>query len=239
MGRRLDDGVTLNVDYLDQRLRNVYVTVRRNVAPPGGRRPLTTRYGDLFLWGDFGAGRYRALLTSLTAASPRSRFSIAYTLSAAWTNFNIVSTNDFPDSADYRMQRSQADERHRIVVTEAASLPWGLSAAAIGTLASPHPYLITIGADVNRNGVPYDDWPDGMRTARNGGSNNWYRNLDLRAAKTLSNRRGAVTISAEVFNVFNVGNHSDYQGVQNNLGYRKAIVDYARRQGQLGMRYSF
>jgi hypothetical protein len=239
IGHRLGDGVTFNADYIDQRLRHVYVTVRRNVAPTGGQRPLTTRYGDLFLWGDFGAGTYRGLLTSLTVDRQRSRLNVAYTLSSAKSNFNLVSTNDFPDSSDYRMQRSLADERHRIVVTEAASLPWGVSVAAIGVLASPHPYLITIGSDGNRNGVLNDDWPNGMRTARNGGSNNWYRDLDLRLEKRIHVSDGVLTMLGEVFNLFNVGNHSDYQGVQRNLGYGKAISDYPRRQAQLGVRYSF
>ena len=238
--RKLGDGVALNVDYLDQHLRNATVTVRENVAPAAGRpRPLTTRYGDLVLWGDFGDGTYRGLLSSLSAERGRSRFTLAYTLSSARTEFNVASTNDYPDSADYRMQRSAADERHRVVATEAMRLPWGITISTIGILASPQPFLVIVGTDVNHNGVTGDDWPGGLRTARNGGSNNWYRELDARVAKSVRGSRGELTFTADVFNVFNVGNHSDYQGVQTNLAYRKPLADYARRQGQLGLRYSF
>ncbi|NUO63256.1 MAG: TonB-dependent receptor [Gemmatimonadaceae bacterium] len=240
VGTRLAEGVALNVDYIDQHLRNVYVTVRANTLRPGStHRFLTDAYGDLYLWGDFGDGTYRGLLTSLTADRGRSRTSVAYTLSSARSEFNIVSTNDYPDSSDYRMQRSQADERHRLVVTQAARLARGFSVSGIGVLASPQPFLVTVGTDANRNGAPNDDWPEGRRTARNGGSNNWYRELDLRLAKTLGAGPGGVTITAECFNVFNVGNHLDYQGVQNNLGYRRPVADYPRRQGQLGLRWSF
>jgi hypothetical protein len=46
-------------------------------------------------------------------------------------------------------------------------------------------------------------------------------------------------VSAEVFNVLNSANHSEYQTKSSLLGYGEPVNDYARRQGQLGLRYEF
>jgi hypothetical protein len=106
-------------------------------------------------------------------------------------------------------------------------------------LASPRPFLVISGPDVNLNGTNADDWPSGQRTAYRGGSNNWYRTLDLRLAKSIHIGQGALAITADVFNVLNTANHSEYQGTENLPHYGHAIGDYARRQAQLGARYSF
>ncbi|HJQ12661.1 MAG TPA: hypothetical protein VJ840_16650, partial [Gemmatimonadaceae bacterium] len=77
------------------------------------------------------------------------------------------------------------------------------------------------------------------RTNRGAGWDSWYRTLDLRITKTLAARTGRVRVTAEVFNVFNSANHSEYQTKLNLLKYGEPVNDYARRQAQLGMRYEF
>ena len=238
IGRRLAEGVALNVDYLDQHLRNAYVTVRANAAV-GGIRRLTPLYGDLYLWGDFGDATYKALLTSITVDRGHSLATVAYTLSAARSEFGVVSTNDYADSAAYRMQRSEANERHRIVGSMIQRLPRRLSLSMIAVVASPRPFLATIGKDVNRNGFANDDWPNGTRTAYHGGWGNWYRTLDLRLAKSMPTGRGEVTATAELFNALDFANPAEYQGIVGNPDYRKAVGEYARRSAQAGLRYSF
>jgi len=147
--------------------------------------------------------------------------------------------SDYPDSADYRMQRSEADERHRLVLSGATEIPFALQLSGIAVIASPRPFLVIAGPDVNLNGTTADDWPGGHRTAYHGGSNNWYRTLDLRLAKSIHVAQGALAITAEVFNALNTSNHSEYQGTESLAQYRQAVGDYARRQAQLGARYSF
>jgi hypothetical protein len=46
-------------------------------------------------------------------------------------------------------------------------------------------------------------------------------------------------VTAEAFNLVNWANHSEYQGTRTLLGYGSPVGDYARRQGQLGIRVEF
>jgi hypothetical protein len=63
--------------------------------------------------------------------------------------------------------------------------------------------------------------------------------VDVRLAKAVLVPRGQFTVTAEVFNLFNSANHSEYQALQNLLDFGKPVGDYARRQAQLGLRYAF
>ena len=239
VGRRLSEHAALNVDYLDQHLRDVYVTVKVNTANQVGARSLTSRYGDITLWGSFGDATYRGVLTSLTFDNAAAHLTVAYTLSWSRSEFGLAMNSDYPDSADYGMQRSEADERHRVVLSGATQFPLGLQFSGIMVIASPRPFLVIAGTDVNGNGNPADDWPSGQRTAYRGGWKNCYRTLDLRLTKSIHAAQGALAITADVFNALNTSNHSEYQGTENLLQYGQPIGDYARREAQLGVRYSF
>jgi hypothetical protein len=240
IGRRLSDHVALNVDYLDQHVRNLPVTVIVNQRTGGtGPRPLTSAYGNITLWGSFGDAKFRALLTSLTFDRGPTRLSIAYTLGWAQSEFGAFSTSDFPDSADYAMQRSDGDERHRLVVSGLTELAFGLQFSLVAVAASPRPFPATVGTDVNQNGVLGDDWPDGIRTWRRDGWDNWYRTVDIRLGKAFSLPGGRLIVTADVFNLLNWANHSEYQGNQALAGFAEPIGDYARRQAQVGVRYQF
>jgi len=73
-----------------------------------------------------------------------------------------------------------------------------------------------------------------------------YRTVDLRLAKGVAvggDRR--ISVSAEVFNIFNWDNYSGFNGRQKDAAgnsltnYGKKSGVFAPRQGQLGMRYEF
>ena len=239
-GRRVSEHAVLNVDYIDQHIRDLYVSVRINVADPVTRvRPLTNRFGEISLWGNSGDATYRGVLSSLTFSNAATELSVAYTLSWARSEFGNDLPQNYPDSSDYRMQRSEADERHRLVLSDISQLPFGFTLSGIAIVASPRPFLAFAGSDVNGNGVPADDWPNGSRTAYHGGWNNWYRTLDLRLAKSVRVPPGTLAVTGELFNVFNTSNHSEYQPTANLANYGHAVGDYARRQAQIGARYSF
>jgi hypothetical protein len=233
LGQRLASTLTLQMDYLDQRFVDLPVTVRTNA----GQNRLTTRFGPIFLWGSFGDAMYRAVLSSLTMTRGSSRWTLAYTLGWSSAEFNGTPDAGYPDSASYTMQWSSTDERHRIVLSGITDGPWGLQFSTIAMVASPHPYGVIVGTDVNRSGVITDDWPNGIRTRRDHGWANWYRTVDIRIGKSLG--RGRLIATADVFNLFNSANHSEYRNAQNQPDYGQPIGDYARRQAQLGMRYQF
>jgi hypothetical protein len=235
VGRRLTNHLILQMDYLDQQLSRLPVTVRMNA----GQRRLTNRFGPIVVWGSFGDGSYRALLSTLTYERGTARLTAAYTLGWSKAEFLGASDAGYPDSASYNMQWASTDERHRLVLSGVADGPFGFQFSTIATVASPHPYAITLGTDANGSGVLYDDWPNGIRSARQHGWAYWYRNVDVRVGKAIGAARGRLIATADVFNVFNTSNHSDYRSMQNQPDYGLPIGDYARRQAQVGMRYQF
>lgn len=240
MGHRITDQWAVNLDYLEQKLTNTYVTVKTNLRHPVTRvRPVTDRFGDITVWDDFGDARFRALLASGQYDRGPTRITAAYTLSWAESEFGELTTSDYPAADFYTMQRSDADERHRFVLSGFTSLTRHLDLAAIAILASPRPFLVTTGTDDNANGSEADDWPAGIRTKRRTGWDHWYRTVDLRLGKSFALRAGEMIVTAEIFNVLNSANHSEYQPKLNLLDYGEPVGDYARRQGQLGIRYQF
>ena len=237
-GHQLTDWLALNLDYLNQRVTNAPVTLTRN-QPVAGIRPLTNRYGNIIVWDDFGDARFDALLLSLTYDRRPTRLTFGYTLGWAHSEFGDFTTNDYPDSAAYSLQRSEGDERHRFVLSGLTQLAFGLELSGIAILASPRPFLVAAGSDVNQNGSPSDDWPDGIRTLRRKGWDHWYRTVDLRLGKSFSMPHGSLMLTAEVFNVLSSPNHSEYQATVSSNDYGTPVGDYARRQAQLGLRYQF
>jgi hypothetical protein len=235
VGRRLTSHLTLQTDFLDQRLTHVPVTVRMNA----GQHKLSNRFGPITVFGSFGDGSYRALLSTLTYERGPTRVTAAYTLGLSQAEFLGGSDGGFPDSASYNMQWASTDERHRIVMSGITDGPFGLQFSTIATVASPHPYPILLGTDANGSGILTDDWPNGVRTARAHGWANWYRSVDMRIGKAVGVATGRLVATADVFNVFNTANHSDYRQGINQPDYGLPIADYARRQAQLGLRYQF
>jgi len=63
--------------------------------------------------------------------------------------------------------------------------------------------------------------------------------VDIRLSKAFSLPRGLLLVTADVFNVVNWANHSEYQSRQNLLDFAEPVGDYARRQAQAGVRYEF
>jgi hypothetical protein len=235
VGRKLGTSIAVNVDYVDQRVRNVYTSVVLNRPP----NLITPRFGDITLWDDLGDARFHGVLTSLTYDRKPTRLGAAYTLGYASSEFGEFTLSDYPDSSMYVMQRSEGDERHRLVVSGLTRLPYLIDFSLIGILASPRPFLVITGTDDNANGSTVDDWPDGMRTHRRDGWEHWYRTLDVRFARVLGNGRGHLTATAELFNVFNTANHAEYQSNGSALEYGEPVTNFAPRQAQLGLRYRF
>ena len=234
IGRKVGRDVAINLDYLDQSVSDVYVTLLLN----RGLDRFTTAYGDIVLWDDVGDSRYRALLFSLTYDRSPTRVSVAYTLGSAESEFGRSTESNFPDVATYSMQRSDGDERHRLVVSGLSRLRFGIEASAIAIVASPRTFLVNTGVDARGNGVQ-DDWPGGVRTHRRDGWEHWYRTVDMRFAKAIPTGRGRVSVIADIFNVFNTANHSEYEPSAALPAYGEPIGDFARRQGQVGLRYWF
>lgn len=250
IGQVVTDDIVMNLDYVDQRGRDLYVNYNANpVIPTTGARKLTPNFGNITVWDDFAQARFRAFTAGLTwerSANPLApkRASIAYTLGFYKADFEGL--GGYADPSQFTMQPTSGDERHRVVVSGIAPLPFGFQLSGIGIVASPHPFAVTDGRDLDNSGLTNDDWPNGKRVQdTDGGWENMYRTVDLRLARNFSVGTTRAQLSAEVFNLFNWVNWAGYSGTLNDrsgnplASFGQPNGALAPRQAQVGIRYDF
>jgi hypothetical protein len=253
IGHQFTDELALNADYVHQDVRHLYLRLNPNYRRGAtGPRNLTSNYGDIVLWDDFGRAKFDALVLSVNYRRARLLTNLSYTLGYYEADYDAVTAPAYPFRSSYNMQRTAGDERHRVVLSEVAELPFGLQFSAIATVASPRPYNAFIGQDLNTDNDVTDDFfpdgdPAGERTIRPGSDwKFWYRTVDLRAAKSLFTAQGTtVRVTAEVFNVFNTDNIAGYSGRQRDAAgnplssFGQPNGAFGARRAQVGARFEF
>jgi hypothetical protein len=234
--------VALNVDYIHQDARHLYVQITPNwLDTQTGQRNLSNSYGIITLYDDVGRAKFDALIGTLTYDRPGLRLNTALTL--GWYKSEFEGLGGYIDRSYLIMQQTAADERWRFVFSGIADLPFDLRLSTVSIFAAPRPYGATAGTDVNHDSNVADDFVGGLadRTIRPVAAwNNLYRTVDLRLAKSVpvgGDRR--ISVSAEAFNIFNWDNYSGFVGRANDSKYGQKSGAYAPRQGQLGLRYEF
>jgi len=247
VGHQLTEALGVNIDYINQRATGLYASINANYFKPSlGRRVLTTRFADIFLWGSIARSFSHGFLMNLSYRTAKVRLSTSYTLSWSESSFDGSPAQNYPFIESYRMQRSNVDERHRLVLSGTYALPYGFQVGGLAILASPRPFDVTDGRDLNDNNFFGDDWPNGERNQRPKSTfRNWYKIVDLRASKLFEFAPVRIELIFEAFNVFNWFNASGYFGRQldargNRLAnFGQANGAFAPRQMQVGVRVSY
>jgi hypothetical protein len=253
VGHQFTNELGVNVDFVRQHLDNLYVQrspnyTDRSVTP--ARRKLTPAYGDIILWDDIGEADFTAVLLQGTWQRRQTRFNLAYTLGEYEGNFDSVALPNYALPFLFDKQRTSGDERHRVVLSTVSPIPFGFMFSSVSTIASPRPYVTVDGRDINLDNITTDDFiggtaaSTGQRTTRPGNEwKNWYRTIDLRLARPLYNVNGKkLSVSAEVFNLFNWKNTLNYGGTQFTAAgapvptFGQPVSAFAGRQAQVGMR---
>ncbi|MDB4915938.1 MAG: putative oar protein, partial [Gemmatimonadetes bacterium] len=256
IGHQLTPEFGFNVDYVRQHMDNLYVQRNPNyldkTVTPNVRK-LTPAYGDIVLWDDIGTSDYSAFLVQGTYQKNKTRFNLAYTLGWYQGDFDLAALPNYAYPYLFNRQASSGDERHRVVLSQVSPIPFGFTLSSVTTIASPKPFVSIDGRDVNLDNITADDFiggtvsSSGIRTTRPSNDwANWYRTVDLRLARPLYESKGKkVSVSAEVFNLFNWNNILSFGGTQ--FTSTGAVVpsfgvptgSYQARQGQVGMRVDF
>lgn len=172
-----------------------------NINGAGAIRP-DTRYTNVSFYTNFGEIRYKGLVTSL-----RKRFSArfqaqgTYTLSKTEDNaFNFVSSVVVPERPDLQWGPGSDDRRHVANGSVIYELPANLTLATILEYRSEAPMNITVGRDVNGDGLT-GDWVN-EAICRNVAcpgftfSRNSVRELDTETANELRRLFGLSPIAA-------------------------------------------
>ncbi len=249
VGHQFTRELGLNLDYVQQRMSDIYVRLNPNYFNTATRaRALIPTYGDVTLWDDFGRAGFRGLIGQATYQRNRSRANLAYTLGWYRAEFDGNLANAFPFRSSYAMQPTSGDERHRVVLSGLTPTLFGFTVSGIATVASPRPVAVTDGRDRNANNVFFDDFLNGQaRTLRPSAAwRNWYRTVDLRLARPVASRgRAKVSASVEVFNLFNSNNVAVFNGREYNAAgaqlanFLQPSSAFAARQAQVGVRAEY
>ena len=248
IGHQLTERVALNVDYIHQDARHLYVQLTPNWFNTQTRhRNLTDSYGTITLYDDGGRAKFDALIGGLTYDRPGLRLNAALTL--GWYQSQFEGLGNYNDDTFLLMQPTTADERWRLVFSGIGDLPLDLRLSTVTIFAAPRPYVATVGQDLNFDNTFTDDFVGGNanRIIRPEASwANMYRTVDVRLAKGVSLGGGRrISASVEAFNIFNWINYSGFFGRQKDAA-GNSLTNYgtpnglfAPRQAQLGMRYEF
>jgi len=247
IGHFIGDRIGLNLDYIHQDARNLYVQIQPNwVNRQTGRRNLTDSYGTITLYDDAGKAKVDALVGSVTYDRPGLRLNGALTL--GWAESQFEALGGYADRSFLIMQPTTADERWRFVLSGIADLPYGFTFSTVAIFAAPRPYVGTTGTDDNNNNNFNDDFigGPGNRVIRPDASwENMYRTVDVRLARHFQFGDRKVSLSAEAFNIFNWDNISSFGGRRTDAAgnpisnFGQPTGYYAPRQAQVGIRYEF
>jgi hypothetical protein len=169
--------------------------------------------------------------------SSRHSYTIAYTLGK--TERNTEDFNFFPvDQRYYDQERGPAsnDARHRVSGALSVELPWQIQASTLIAARSKLPYNITTGTDANRD-TQTNDRPSGV--GRNAGRGANLFQADLRVTKAIRMSAVSLELIAEVFNITNQKNWTNFEGNQLAANFGKPTQGEPTRQVQLGVRVDF
>jgi len=245
---QLTPHLALSVDYINNHSKALYVQTNANYfIPSERRRALSDKYGDIYLWGSYGSALYRAILTNILYKKEKVYLQLSYTLSWSYSDFDGVTPPAYPFASSYSLQRSSADERHRLVLNWIVDMPFGFQFSGIGTLASPRPVATIDGRDLNDNNFFGDDWIDGKRVTELNWKliRKWYKTVDIRVSKSFRFANYSLSVIFDAFNVFNWFNASGYFNRKYDArgnplsNFLQPTGSYAPRYMQVGIRVTY
>ncbi len=248
IGQQITDNLALTIDYINNRADHLYVQTNANYYIPSQRkRAISDKYGDIYLWDTFGKAFYHGFLTNILYKSQKVTLQLSYTLSWSYSDFDGVTPPAFPFASSYKSQRSSADERHRFVLNWIVNLPFDFQFSGVGIFASPRPFNVIIGMDLNDNNFFGDDWPDGVRTKTLDWRKIrfWYKQVDIRLSKIVNFKGLRVAFVFDAFNIFNWFNAASYfdrmfDASGNPLAnFGQPNSSYAPRYLQFGLRFLY
>jgi hypothetical protein len=255
---------------------NPFINGQRVLAPA-----LAAAYGDPNLIGPIqiqcscNRNRYDELAMLFERRLPHATFRATYVLSGAYAYGGQIAGSAYfvPQPVVYNQPfapgewgPTPSDERHRIVLYGVFDLPLGIQLSPIFRWATPRPYNLLAGLDLNKDGTNNDRYVDpllqgtfqacptcpvmqGQQVSHNAGRGNDFALLDLRATKFFrlgGPERRRLGVFAELFNLLNRANFGEnYQGNALSPLFRQPIGFIAAGQGtypftlQLGARFEF
>jgi Carboxypeptidase regulatory-like domain/TonB dependent receptor len=224
-----------------------------------------TPFGRITVAQSDGRSRYDAFTVSFRKRyANRYQLNAHYTLSKSQAWFGLASDfgnqpqNVFDKWDPVNFGPTDADERHRFVISGIFDLPYGFQLAPIFQLASARPYSILPACgvcDINRDGVAVDresaDGNDQHPLPPNTERGDNFSQLNVRVSKFFNfGETKKLGLFFEAFNVFNTANFGrEFQNVTGRADFGRPTNFFGATgfsepigipfQAQLGVRFSF
>lgn len=214
-----------------------------------------------------GRSRYDAFTVSFKRRyANKFQLNAHYTLAKAVAWYGLASDfgnqpqnvfNGFNPAEDFGP--TDADERHRFVLSGVFDLPWGFQVAPVFQIASARPYSIFPAClcDINRDGVTVDHdsvnpgVDDQHHLPMNNTRGDNFKQLNVRVSKYFKfGERAKLGLFFEAFNVFNTANFGrEFQNVTDEPDFGRPLNFFGATgfseplgipfQAQVGARFSF
>ena len=261
--QRFGDDWLASLTFARNRSRHGFSYIYGNRNPDGFEGPLPDQgcctpvsgnFGNILISTDEKQTWYNGVYVTLEKAYSDSSpwgMTMAYTYSEAEETGGDLFSLDYARISDYPRHPTNADERHRIVMTGIVGLPWDIEFSTTLTLGSGTGYTIndqSLGTGPGQTRYRYFTGrpqkhsfiiPDAFA----------YRSLDLRLEKSFTfGASQAFSLVGEVFNVFDYENYDprSYNGnippagqpANEAFGRPTDLIEPGRRF-QVGMTYSF
>lgn len=224
-----------------------------------------TPFGRITVAQSDGRSRYDAFTVSFRKRyANKYQLNAHYTLSKSQAWFGLASDfgnqpqNVFNKWDPINFGPTDADERHRFVVSGIFDLPWDFQIAPIFQIASARPYSILPACgvcDINRDGVSVDrdsrDGNDQHPLPLNSVRGDNFQQLNVRVSKFINfGEQRRLGLFFEAFNVFNTANFGrEFQNVTGTPDFGRPVNFFGATgfsepigipfQAQLGLRFTF
>ncbi|MDF1611703.1 TonB-dependent receptor [Stygiobacter electus] len=253
IANQFNDELGASVDFLYQNMDKIYVSRNANYLDKTiNKRRLTSKYGDIQLWYDDAKAENMLIMTSVNYKTSSFNITGSYTFNAAKSTYDGSPSQNRPITSDFLYFRSNGEEKHRFVLSGYSKLPYGFKLSGIFTLASPRPFDVVDGRDLNKNNTTGDDYINGERNMLPDLNKirNWYKMFDLRLSYLLDLKEyekniPQVEFMLDIFNVGNWVNISGYRGTKYDQA-GNALTTFGLptgyflgRQVQLGIKVSY
>jgi hypothetical protein len=230
---------TVDLSYVGIDSDNIFTWRWGNTRPDGNCCVPIAGYGNILL-SDNKQARFDGIYLKVDRTfNGKWGFNLAYTYGEAEQTGGDLFSLDFPFPEQYGYYPTNADERHRLVLSGIVQLPWDVVASSLITLGSGTPFTI------------FDSTGPTFQVRRNEGRpekydfiipDAWaYRSVDLRLEKSFAVASSRLAVILEAINVFDFENYGGFDGTlsptNQNFGNPSTLVEPGRRF-QVGLRFS-